>query len=86
MYLSGTAAMASIDPWRLWQGKIRPAFPQRIPLGTGEEEEVEEEEEEEDSSQVDGLRLGKEGMKGSLGPHTVIKTSFFYFCNLFLSC
>lgn len=36
MCLSGAAAMASIDPWRLCQGEIRLAFPQRTALGTGE--------------------------------------------------
>lgn len=36
MCLSGAAAMASIDPWRLCQGEIRLAFPQRTALGTGD--------------------------------------------------
>lgn len=64
--------MASIDPWKLWQGKIRPAFPQRIALGIrgrgGRGEEVE------NSSQVDGLRLAKKGVKQSLEPYTSSNT------------
>lgn len=62
--------MASIDPWKLWQGKIRPAFPQRIALGIrgGRGEEVE------NSSQVDGLRLAKKGVKLSLEPNTSSNT------------
>lgn len=34
--LSGAAAMASIDPWRLCQREIRLVFPRRTALGAGE--------------------------------------------------
>lgn len=66
MCLSGAAAaMASIDPWRLCQGEIRPAFPQRTALGTGErvresrrEGEREKEEENWSTGWSDGVMKG----------------------------
>lgn len=74
MYLSGITAMASIDPWKLWQGKIRPAFPQRIALGIRERGRGGKGEEVEKSRQVDGLRLAKKGVKQSLEPYTSSNT------------